>query len=210
MSLSRALRVEPHLPNMSQVATPRQVVARVQAAVALLAAHQPTGDAQSVYQNLLLLTSRLLFLGLAGQVDIDGPGTTDWRLRSFRNRWHARMHAAVQELAFLRAQSGLLEPGDFEPTVLAEAMEALQGDGAMLNAHTLGSAFESLLAFHPVVDRGVLSFATAAGNSRKTTGSYYTPDALIQCLLDTALDPLKGSPLKVCDPSCGSGQFLLA
>ncbi|MDA1014110.1 MAG: N-6 DNA methylase [Planctomycetota bacterium] len=66
---------------------------------------------------------------------------------------------------------------------------------------------------------------TAAGNERKTTGSYYTPDSLVQCLLDSALDPvvedrLKGKrgkdaeqailDMKVCDPACGSGHFLIA
>lgn len=48
-----------------------------------------------------------------------------------------------------------------------------------------------------VVD-GVLSMDAAEGdagafqslNNRKTTGSYYTPDCLIQCLLDSALEPV--------------------
>ena len=65
----------------------------------------------------------------------------------------------------------------------------------------------------------------AAGHERKTTGSYYTPDSLVQCLLDSALEPvvaerIKGKKaeeaakaildLKVCDPACGSGHFLIA
>src|SRR5262249_35221235 len=61
-----------------------------------------------------------------------------------------------------------------------------------------------------------------SGNERKTTGSYYTPRELIICLLDSALDPVlneaaaKPDPeaailgLKVCDPACGSGHFLIA
>ena len=66
------------------------------------------------------------------------------------------------------------------------------------------------------------ALGTAAGHERKTTGSYYTPSSLVQCLLDTALDPVleeaasKPDPekailaLKVCDPACGSGHFLIA
>ena len=65
----------------------------------------------------------------------------------------------------------------------------------------------------------------AVGHERKTTGSYYTPDSLVQCLLDSALEPIvaeriKGKKaeeaakaildLKVCDPACGSGHFLIA
>lgn len=71
---------------------------------------------------------------------------------------------------------------------------------------------------------------TAPGdNSRKTTASYYTPAVLVECLLDTTLNPVidgaikrgseRGSSnaiadellaLTVCDPSCGSGHFLIA
>jgi hypothetical protein len=63
------------------------------------------------------------------------------------------------------------------------------------------------------------------GNERKTSGSYYTPDALVQTLLDSALDPVldrlesEGSSdeaaaglltVTIVDPACGSGHFLLA
>ena len=66
---------------------------------------------------------------------------------------------------------------------------------------------------------------TLAGNERKKTGSYYTPTSLVECLLDSALDPLLDEAcahgtaeervaallgLTVCDPACGSGHFLVA
>ena len=93
-----------------------------------------------------------------------------------------------------------------------------------LGSEELGSVYESLLELHPEVttDPATFRLITATGNERKTTGSYYTPDSLIQCLLDSALDPVlheasnKKDPskailaLKVCDPACGSGHFLLA
>ena len=96
-----------------------------------------------------------------------------------------------------------------------------------LGSEELGSVYESLLELHPVINAEAKAFAlsTAAGNERKTTGSYYTPDSLVQCLLDSALDPvlkdrLKGKKgkeaeqaildMKVCDPACGSGHFLIA
>ncbi|MBX6363082.1 MAG: N-6 DNA methylase, partial [Gemmatimonadetes bacterium] len=93
----------------------------------------------------------------------------------------------------------------------------------------LGSVYESLLELVPVVsdDGRRFSFAGAdesAGNARKLTGSYYTPDSLVQQLLDTALMPvvrerLAAHPedpqaallsITVIDPACGSGHFLLA
>lgn len=87
----------------------------------------------------------------------------------------------------------------------------------------LGSVYETLLELQPQLgdDGKTLIFASEAteqkGNQRKTTGSYYTPDSLVQALLDTALDPVldKTEPdkllkLAVIDPACGSGHFLLA
>lgn len=107
-----------------------------------------------------------------------------------------------------------------------------------LDAEELGSVYESLLELEPkhsAADR-TFELIEVAGNSRKTTGSYYTPSSLIECLLDTTLDPViddavkrgeqraaeAGRPdpaddivdellsLTVCDPACGSGHFLVA
>lgn len=106
-----------------------------------------------------------------------------------------------------------------------------------LGAEELGSIYESLLELVPKYDPADRSFQLIelAGNERKTTGSYYTPTSLIDCLLDSALDPvldrLNGQVgigayksgmtpeqtletmllnIKVCDPACGSGHFLVA
>ncbi len=93
-----------------------------------------------------------------------------------------------------------------------------------LGTEELGAIYESLLEQHPEVDTdaGTFNLNTAAGNERKTTGSYYTPTSLITELLDSAVDPVlddavaKDDPemalldLKVIDPACGSGHFLIA
>ncbi|PWI09032.1 restriction endonuclease [Streptomyces sp. NWU339] len=107
-----------------------------------------------------------------------------------------------------------------------------------LDAEELGSIYESLLELVPQHDATERTFELVelAGNARKTTGSYYTPSSLIECLLDSALDPViddavkrgeiratrSGQPdpgpaiveellnLTVCDPACGSGHFLVA
>lgn len=97
-----------------------------------------------------------------------------------------------------------------------------------LDVEEFGSVYESLLELRPrIIPEGEqlsFSYAQLAGNERKTTGSYYTPDSLVQCLLDSALDPvvaerLKGKTgeeaekallsIKVCDPAVGSGHFLI-
>lgn len=108
-----------------------------------------------------------------------------------------------------------------------------------LGAEELGSVYESLLELHPFLNIEAASFTLelAAGSERKTTGSYYTPTSLITSLLDSALEPVvadrlravrsggfsrptaEGAPtnleqaildIKVVDPACGSGHFLIA
>ncbi len=97
-----------------------------------------------------------------------------------------------------------------------------------LDVEELGSIYESLLDFHPqVIQRqGIYQFALVFGSDRKTTGSYYTPPQLVQQLIKTALEPVIAEKirdlkaphelekallsLKVVDPACGSGHFLLA
>lgn len=89
----------------------------------------------------------------------------------------------------------------------------------------LGSVYEGLLELVPQVADGGKTFAFAGddearGNARKISGSYYTPDSLVQALLDSALTPVleqaerEGGAegvlkLNVIDPACGSGHFLL-
>lgn len=116
---------------------------------------------------------------------------------------------ALRHLAFTR-QGKVLRPVDYKN----------------LGAEELGGVYESLLALTPQVsaDGARFGFAEFAGNERKTSGSYYTPDSLVQCLLDSALDPvveeaIKGKSadaageailaLKICDPAVGSGHFLV-
>ena len=116
---------------------------------------------------------------------------------------------ALRNLAFTR-QGKVLRPVDYKN----------------LGAEELGGVYEGLLALTPQIsaDGARFTFAEFAGNERKTSGSYYTPDSLVQCLLDSALDPvvaetIKGKTgaeaeaailsLKICDPAVGSGHFLV-
>jgi len=97
-----------------------------------------------------------------------------------------------------------------------------------METEELGSVYESLLELQPQIgsDGRSLVFAEdiseQKGNQQKLSGSYYTPDSLVQTLLDTALDPVLDQveasasdparallELSVIDPACGSGHFLL-
>ena len=104
-----------------------------------------------------------------------------------------------------------------------------------MGSEELGSIYESLLELTPQLayDNRHFSFlegAATKGNARKTSGSYYTPDSLVQELLDSALEPVVVARLAphggalasgeaaaqallaiaVIDPACGSGHFILA
>ncbi|WDZ88902.1 N-6 DNA methylase [Nocardiopsis sp. HUAS JQ3] len=107
-----------------------------------------------------------------------------------------------------------------------------------LSSRELGAVYESLLETVPEYGADGRSFRLVhrAGNTRKTTGAYYTPASLISRLLDSALEPVLDDAVKrgeqlatehaeldpadtiaemllsvtVCDPACGSGHFLVA
>jgi hypothetical protein len=119
---------------------------------------------------------------------------------------------AIFKLAWLREDSGLARVNwrDMGP-------------------EELGSVYESLLELVPQIAKDGRQFAFAQGgetkgNVRKITGSYYTPDSLVQVLLDSALEPVIADTiaknpdksaeallaLSIVDPACGSGHFLLA
>ncbi len=109
---------------------------------------------------------------------------------------------------FSKKQCPDLDDALLENRVLLDAMHPLRwsGQGGSLAAidyrnmgpEELGSVYESLLELVPTVDVparrvgfvGLTSEGLTEGNARKTSGSYYTPDSLVQELLDSALDPV--------------------
>ncbi|MBN1215715.1 MAG: N-6 DNA methylase [Candidatus Lokiarchaeota archaeon] len=95
-----------------------------------------------------------------------------------------------------------------------------------INEEEIGAIYESLLDYKPYVNENH-HFQLIEGTERKSTGSYYTPKELIDILIRTTLQPLVEDRLKniendinekenaildikVCDPACGGGTFLLA
>ena len=103
-----------------------------------------------------------------------------------------------------------------------------------MDTEELGSVYESLLELQPRIDANQkplrFSFLSddagdmGKGSVRKLTGSYYTPPSLVNELIKSTLEPvienvLAANPqnpvaailgLRVIDPACGSGHFLLA
>jgi len=112
--------------------------------------------------------------------------------------------------------------------ILVPGQRAQPIDYRHLGAEELGGVYESLLELVPRVDLPTRQFSLVhlSGNERKTTGSYYTPPALVSALLDASLDPVLDEAVAsgrtteereanllavtVCDPASGSGGFLVA
>ena len=128
-----------------------------------------------------------------------------------------RLLDAVRSLAFFRSKSALARVNYRD-----------------MGTEELGSVYESLLELQPVLDVDTVpwTFGFAGqengdktrGSKRKLTGSYYTPSALVNEFIKSALEPVLAQAvashpdnprkaildLKVLDPACGSGHFLLA
>ena len=100
-----------------------------------------------------------------------------------------------------------------------------------LDVEEFGSVYEGILEMHPVVkldeNRRECLFSYKEGFDRKSTSSYYTRPDLVQALIKTTLEPAIHERIKehhgnkqaqirsllamrVCDPACGSGHFVLA
>ena len=85
-----------------------------------------------------------------------------------------------------------------------------------LDVRHLGSIYEGLLEFHPRIEDNQIILYTDKGD-KKRTGSYYTPDYIVDYIVKNTLKPITDkmrSPdevlaLKVLDPAMGSGHFLV-
>jgi hypothetical protein len=162
----------------------------------------------------------------------------------FRCLAHGEPRLALPALGglFAVSQCSDLDTASLSNASLLEAVKQLRWsnvsgnlapvDYRNMGTEELGSVYESLLELVPEIDIsarqfgfvGLTSEGSTQGNARKTTGSYYTPDSLVQELIKSALDPviedrLANNPdnpteallsIKVIDPACGSGHFLLA
>lgn len=172
-----------------------------------------------LWQGLLILfralergDSGLALPALGGLFDRGHCQQLDARLIS-----NERLLEAIRALVYFRTGAGLARVNYRD-----------------MGTEELGSVYESLLELHPTVDVdatpwtfgfvGEANGETTKGSERKLSGSYYTPAPLVDELIKSALEPVMaeavkanpGNPrkalldLKIIDPACGSGHFLLA
>ncbi len=90
-----------------------------------------------------------------------------------------------------------------------------------ITADVLGKVYENFLTVQlQEVDRGsqVAIQIVSDSEARKKIGAYYTPEYLIKFIISKTIDPELEKcakpedveKVKVCDPACGSGSFLIA
>jgi hypothetical protein len=122
-------------------------------------------------------------------------------------------------------------------TIVLDRSVTLHVDYRNLGVEELGTVYESLLDYTlAIAERAEVSasrviepgqvYLASLSSERADLGSYYTPLALVQLVLDRALDPLLEERLaeagpeadareeaildfRVIDPACGSGAFLI-
>jgi hypothetical protein len=155
--------------------------------------------AESFHRQALRLLLRLLFVRLAREQG-------DFRLQ-------------ISDCRFEEASGSL-----FLKSEISNLQSEIALVGHLPGLEHLDEAYQDILECHPVLDVASRRFdlVEADGHHRKITGSYYTPARLVECLLASTLDPVleealgRSDPekqllaLRICDPACGSGRFLVA
>lgn len=135
-------------------------------------------------------------------------------------------HQACPDLEAAALDNHRLLTALFHLSTFSDGQTRRRVNFAHLDTEELGSIYESLLDFHPVVSLDPPGFDLVSGSERKSTGSYYTPPELVRELVESALVPVLTERLarahtreekekailglRVCDPASGSGHFLLA
>ena len=154
-------------------------------------AHGDLWQAVRLVLNALGDENGLPRLGLTGLGGIYDDTGTDQILRGLELS-NEHLLAAVKSLARVHDKS---------------ARRWRRVDYRNLGAEELGSIYESLLELVPKWSKEKREFLlnVMPGNERKSTGSYYTPTSLIDCLLDSTLDPVLDDAQKRAEMAATSG-----
>ncbi len=157
------------------------------------------------YGDYIEQLTYILFLKMADEKAVKLPKNCNWE--SLKNKSGTELtdhYLAV--LQTLRDSKGLL--GDIfaqalpkfnNPVNLKKIINMIDAEEwSSLGIDVKAQAFEGLLE-------------KAASEGKKGAGQYFTPRVLIQSIVKlTQPDPLQNSEMKICDPACGTGGFLVA
>jgi type I restriction enzyme M protein len=157
------------------------------------------------YGDYIEQLTYLLFLKMAEERGIDVPKKYNWN--SLKEESGTDLTDHYQEvLRKLREEKGILGkiftqamPRINNPVNLKRLINMIdEEDWSSMNVDVKGQAFEGLL------DK-------SASEGKKGAGQYFTPRPLIHSMIRVMKpDPRSKSDFTICDPSCGTGGFLVA
>lgn len=157
------------------------------------------------YGDYIEQITYLLFLKMADERGIGLPTGCDWqKLRDKSGT--ALLDHYVETLRTLAKQPGLL--GDIfsgsqsrfsNPVNLKKLLTTIdETEWTAIDVSVKAEAFEGLLE-------------KAASEGKKGAGQYFTPRLLIRSIVRCIQpDPRKQAEFTICDPACGTGEFLVA
>src|SRR5947209_7859467 len=157
------------------------------------------------YGDYIEQITYLLFLKMAEEREVPLPEGCDWAVLRDASGTDL-LDTYVDALRTLGRQPGIL--GDIfagaqsrfgNPKSLKQLIGLIdETRWTELGVDVKAAAFEGLLE-------------KAASEGKKGAGQYFTPrlliDAIARCVKP---DPRKGTDLKICDPACGTGGFLVS
>jgi type I restriction enzyme M protein len=157
------------------------------------------------YGDYIEQLTYLLFLKMADEKAVKLPKDCDWDTLKEKSGTELTDHY-LMVLQKLRDAKGLL--GDIfaqsmpkfnNPVNLKKIITMIDAEEwSALGVDVKAQAFEGLLE-------------KAASEGKKGAGQYFTPRVLIQTIVRLMQpDPLKNPEMKICDPACGTGGFLVA
>ena len=157
------------------------------------------------YGDYIEQLTYLLFLKMADEKGVALPAKCDWESLKSQSGTELTDHYLLV-LQKLRDEKGLL--GDIfaqsmpkfnNPVNLKKIITMIDAEEwASLGVDVKAQAFEGLLE-------------KAASEGKKGAGQYFTPRVLIKSIVKLMQpDPLKQPNMKICDPACGTGGFLVA
>ena len=156
------------------------------------------------YGDYIEQLTYLLFLKMADERGVELPENCDWETLKSKVGTELTDHYIVV-LQKLRNEKGLL--GDIfsqsmpkfnNPASLKKIIAMIDAEEwSSLGVDVKAQAFEGLLE-------------KAASEGKKGAGQYFTPRVLIESIVRLMQpDPRKNKEMKICDPACGTGGFLV-
>ncbi|PIP74589.1 MAG: hypothetical protein CO135_03790 [Candidatus Levybacteria bacterium CG_4_9_14_3_um_filter_35_16] len=201
--------------------------------ISYLGQWNPERSKDDLDEGVQKLLDRLIFIRVAEDRKIEQniliPLLNQWRSLTVNNkpRLYQSMAKKFRELDEIY-NSNLFTPHPFEDWEddgggLEKVIKILHGkqgyyeyDFSVMPADILGSVYENYLGYKLSQSKKGLTLDKSA-SKRKEQGIYYTPTFIVDYIVKNALKPVLDNcksvndlkKIKVLDPACGSGSFLL-